>query len=138
MTIERVFEFVNEQDLSIDQMFGYFNFSNLPNDSLNYVTDNLKDKPYLNKRGFTGGSAFISKTDNRITATEFLFEMNTTAQSDWLNTIETLELEDLGNDTQNLTILVAEGTENFWATEFATYPEVQWTELNWIANIEHH
>ncbi len=136
VSIERVFELINEQHLHIDKMKGFFNFSNLPIDSLNYVIDYLKDKPYLNRPGFTGGSASISESGNRIIVTEFLFEMDISAQSDWLNTIEILELEDLGNNNQNLTVLVEEGTENFWATKFATYPEVKWTDLNWIANIE--
>lgn len=138
VTIERVFGLINQHELSIDKMSGFFNYSTLPNDSLNFVTNYLKDKPYLNKRGFKGGSAFISKTDNRITVTEFLFEMDMSAQFDWLDTIDTLELKDLGNDTQNVTVLVDEGTEKFWASQFAEYPEVSWTELNWIVNIERH
>lgn len=136
VTIERAFEIINQHDLSIDKMSGFFDYSTLPNDSLNYVINYLKDKPYLNKRGFTGGSAFISKVDNRITVTEFLFEMDMSAQLDWLDTRAALELEDLGNDTQSMTVLVEEGTEKRWVSEFEKYPEIQWVELNWIANTE--
>lgn len=138
VSIDRVFKIINREGLSIDQMSGFFNYSTLPNDSLDYVINYLKDKSYLTRRGFTGGSAFISRTEKSITVTEFLFNMDQDAQADWLKSIITLKLEDLGNDTQSVAVIVEDGTEKFWASEFNNIPEVKWAELNWFANIELH
>src|SRR5688572_15967934 len=58
VSINSVFDLMNEKDVFIDKMNGFFNYSTFPNDSLPYVVNELKDKAYLNKRGFKGGSAF--------------------------------------------------------------------------------
>src|SRR5689334_17603741 len=57
--ISSVFDLMNENELPIDQMSGFFNYSSFSGDSLSYVINGLKDKVYLNKRGFAGGSAFV-------------------------------------------------------------------------------
>ena len=135
-SINSVFDLMNEREVTIDQMSGFFNYSTLPNDSLDYIINELKDKIYLNKRGFSGGSAFIHAIENRIIVTEFFFEMNMEAQQDWLTTMNILKLNDLGNDTKNLLIKVTPGTEKYWMQLFKIHPYVTWVELNHIGGFE--
>lgn len=135
-SINSVFDLMNEKGVTIDEMSGFFNYSTLPNDSLDYINNELKDKVYLNKRGFNGGSAFISAIENRIIVTEFFFEMNTAAQQDWLTTMNVLKLNNLGNDTKNLVIKVTPGTEEYWIKIFKAHPDVTWVELNYIGAFE--
>jgi hypothetical protein len=134
--INSVFDLMNENEVMIDQMSGFFNYSTLPNDSLDYINNELKDKIYLNKRGFSGGSAFISAVDHRIIVTEFFFEMDMEAQQDWLTTMNKLKLNDLGNDTKNLLIKVTPGTEKYWMQLFKKHPYVTWVELNYMGGFE--
>jgi hypothetical protein len=133
--IDSVFNLINKKGLVIDQMSGFFNYSTFPNDSLEYVKKALRDKPYLNKRGFKGGAAFLHAIDNRIIVTEFLFEMDTTSQQDWLETINRLQLVDLGNDTRCVSLKVKPGQEKAWLAVFNDHPYVKWVELNWYAHI---
>jgi hypothetical protein len=135
-SISSVFDLMNEKGVTIDQMSGFFNYSTLPNDSLDYINNVLKDKVYLNKRGFSGGSGFISAVDNRLIVTELFFEMDIAAQQDWLATMDLLKLNDLGNDTKNLVIKVVPGTEEEWTQTFKAHPIVTWVELNYIGGFE--
>lgn len=135
-SISSVFDLMNEQDVTIDQMSGFYYYSTLSSDNLDYVISVLKDKPYLNKRGFKGGSAYVSAVDNKIVVTQQLFEMDLEAQQDWLETIELLELQNLGNDTKNLLIKVTPGTEKQWMKFFKSVSEVTWVELNYIGGFE--
>jgi hypothetical protein len=133
--IASVFDLMNDNDVFIDQMSGFFYYSALPTDSLDYVINQLKSKTYFNKRGFAGGSAYVHALDNRITVVQSFFEMDADAQQDWLTTIDELQLKDLGNDTRNLLIKVTPGTENFWMNTFKNHPEVTWVDLNWYGDI---
>ncbi len=135
-SIGSAFDLMNEKGVIIDQMSGFFNYSTLPTDSLDYIINELRDKIYLNKRGFDGGSAFIHAIENRIVVTEFLFEMDLDAQQDWLATMDLLKLNDLGNDTKNVVIKVAPGTERDWIRLFKADLNVTWAELNYIGGFE--
>lgn len=135
VAISEVFAAMNNKEIFIDQMSGFYYYSTFPSDSLEYIKNNLKDKSYLNKNGFTGGSAFISP-ENRITVTQFYFEMNKANQEDWLDTMEALKLESLENDTRNILVKVSPGTEKVWMKFFRSQPYVKWVELNEYADIE--
>jgi hypothetical protein len=135
-SISSVFDLMNEKGATIDQMNGFFNYSTLPIDSLDYIIKELKDKTYLNKRGFNGGSAFIHEPENRIIVTELFFEMDIEAQQDWLTTMNILKLNDLGNDTKNLVIKVTPGTEKYWIRLLKIHPNVTWVELNYLGGFE--
>lgn len=134
--ISTVFDLMNEKGVFIEQMSGFFNYSTLPNDSLNYIISILKSKSYTDRWGGDGGSAFISAVDNRIIVTEFFFNMVPDAQQDWLLTMDLLLLKDLGNDTKNLLINVTPGTERYWMNVFKKHPYVTWVELNYIGGFE--
>jgi len=136
--ISGVFNLMNENGVAIDLMSGFFNYSTLPTDSLDYVISGLKDKEYFNKRGFKGGSAFNHAIEHRIIVTESFFEMDLSSQNDWLITMDKLELKDLGNDNRYLLIKVQPGTEAFWLNRFRSHPYVKWVELNWYSDIVLH
>jgi hypothetical protein len=136
VSINAVFDLMNERDVTIDQMSGFFYYSTLSNDSLDYVIHTLQNKAYCNRGGFKGGSAYVHALDNRIVVTQIFFDMDLDAQQDWVSTIDKLKLHDLGNDTRNLVIEVNPGTEKFWMKKFKEHPYVKWAELNYIGGFE--
>lgn len=136
IAIDLVFDLMNEKEVLIEQMSGFFNYSTLPSDSLEYIKEILKSKPYTDRWGGKGGSAFISAVDGRLIVTEFFFNMDIPAQEDWISTMNQLELKDLGNDTKNLLITVTPGSEKFWLDVFKNHPYVKWVELNYIGGHE--
>jgi len=121
----------------MSEVDGYFYNTKLPNDSLNFLINNIKDKPYLNKNGFHGGSAFISEVNPHIIfVTDLMFDMDSTAQTDWIQTISRLKLIDYGNDTKNLLLKVPIGKEIYWQNILARQEYIKWTELNYIVKID--
>ncbi|WP_268123688.1 hypothetical protein [Roseivirga pacifica] len=138
VNIESVFNLMNGHGLEIDKVSGFFNYSTLPPDSLAYVIEVLVDKPYLNKRGFTGGTAFVSPKTDQIIVAESMFEMNENAQKDWLNTIEKLRLTDIQIDHKNILIKVKPGTEVEWIDKLLAHPYVFWAEPNWLDSLVLH
>lgn len=132
ISIDQVFDWLNSVDVFIDQMSGFHYYSDLTNDSLAYVINQLKPKPYLSRGGFEGGSASISTTDNRIIVKEKYFEMGMDAQQDWLATEELLKLHDLKLETKYLLVKVEPGTEKRWMRILKHHPYVSWVDLNWL------
>ena len=132
ITIDQVFDLMNEKEVFIEQMNGFFYYSTFSNDSLDYVREVLSTKEYTDGWGPDGGSASIFVTTNRITVTEFFFNMDLSAQEDWLLTLDQLHLEDLGNVAKDVMINVAPGTEKLWLEAFREHPYVEWVELNYI------
>jgi hypothetical protein len=128
IAIDKVFELMNENQLTIDQMSGFFSYSLFPNDSLTFINKQLVSKTYLNKRGWSNQVGNIA--DNRILLTTFFFEMDKTSQIDWLETIQKCKLVDLQGDTKNLLVKVVPGTEKKWLAFFKSHPYIKWAELN--------
>lgn len=50
VSIDQVFNLINEQGLFIDYMSGFYSYSTLPTDSISYVVNYLKNKPFKQKR----------------------------------------------------------------------------------------
>ena len=132
--INLVFDLMNEKEVFIQQMSGFYNYSTLPTDSLNFVKNILISKPYTNKWGGTGGSAYI--VENRIVVTELFFQMDLPAQEDWLFTMTQLQLNDLQGDTKNILIKVSPGTEKYWMDIFRKHAYVTFVEPNYIGGLE--
>lgn len=138
--VEDVFAMINEKGLHIDQISGFTNYSTLPNDQLGYVREVLKDKYYVNERGFTvtENSVYVHALDNRITVIQELFDMDKAAQQDWLDTREELELKDLQGNAKYIQVKVKPGLEKFWVGYFKRQPGVQWAEPNYYVDIKPH
>jgi hypothetical protein len=136
ITIDKVFKLFNEYKISISEVDGYFYNTEFPNDSLNFIVNKIKDKPYLNKNGFHGGSAYISEVNPYIVfVTDIMFDMDSSAQADWTQTISNLKLIDYGNDTKNLLLKVPIGTEIYWQGILGKQEYIKWAELNYIVTI---
>jgi hypothetical protein len=133
VSIDQVFDLMNEKGVTIDMMSGFFTYSLLPNDSLDYINNQLATKSYLNQRGWN--SQVGSIVEDRIRLTTFFFEMDLPAQTDWLETMEKSQLKDLEAETKSVLVKVTPGTEFEWIEFFKSHPYVTWTELNEYADI---
>lgn len=136
ISIDKVFNLMNQNQLAIDQMSGFFSYSLLPNDSLGFINNQLISKSYLNQRGWSNQVGYIA--NDRILLTTFFFAMDKSSQIDWLKTAEKSKLVDLQTDTKNLLVKVAPGTEKEWMRYFESHPFVTWAELNEYAQIVTH
>ena len=129
-SIEKTFEFINEFGLPIERLAGSVRYySTLPNDSLTYVLDYLKSKPYTNN-GKTFTTAFISGAGvPRIGVSPQLFNMNSIDnQKDWIDTIQKLKLipgTASSTDSFRLFITVTIGSENAWVKKLEKHDIVE-------------
>jgi len=127
VSIDKVFDLMNEKGVAIDYLSGFSSYSLLPNDSLTFINAQLITKSYLNGPGWSNQVGKI--VNNRIQLNTIFFEMDLASQSDWLETIKKSQLEDLGSD-KYLFIKVKPGTEKEWINIFESHPYVRWAELN--------
>ena len=97
VSIDLVFDLMNEQGVTILSMSGFSSYSLLPNDSLTFINNQLITKSYLHKSGWS--TQLASVVNNRIQLTIFFFEMDLDSQLDWLETIKKSQLKDLGDET---------------------------------------
>ena len=134
--ISQAFELMNQYDFYIDHASGFEYSSPWPDDSLEYITQYLSAIPYLNNYGF-GPGAFYHELENKIIIMPYFSEMNLANQSDWLNQIDLLELEESNTDFAHLLIKVPVGKEIYWRDELKKNGIVEWVELNYIAHITH-
>ena len=132
VSIDMVFDLMNEKGVIIDRMSGFFSYSLLPTDSLTFINDQLITKPYLNKGGWSNQVGKI--VNNRIQLNTIFFEMDLASQLDWLETIKKSQLEDLGVD-KLLFIKVTPGTEKEWLAIFESHSYVRSVSLNWYGRL---
>ena len=133
VSIDMVFDLMNEKGVAIDYMSGFSSYSLLPNDSLTFINNQLVTKSYLNKRGYSNQLGKI--VNNRIQLNTIFFEMDLESQLDWLETIKKSQLKDLGID-KLLFIKVTPGTEKEWIGIFESHPYVRWAELNSYVTVD--
>jgi hypothetical protein len=53
ISIDLVFDLMNEKEVAIDHMYGFHSYSLLPIDSLTFINNQLVTKSYLNKWGYS-------------------------------------------------------------------------------------
>lgn len=133
--IRDIFDLMNENGVAIHRMSGFFYYSMLPGDSLNYVIRELQNQDYFSEGKASEKSVYVHAIENRIRVIGSFAEMPYPAQQDWLKTIDDLELKDLDNDTRYVYIKVEPGTEKAWLGRFTDHPYVKWVELNWYSDI---
>ena len=135
-TIDKVFEFINSFDHKVESITYGFYTSTLPIDSLKYVLDYLKLKPYTHngERGYATG--YVT---NEIIIFPKLFNMeNKGFQADWLHSMEVLKLaEKTDMEVSGNTIFfhVPIGKEKEWVEKFKKFDFVEWAELNYIFQV---
>ena len=138
--IKIVFHLMNDLQLELDQLNGFYYNSTWPKDSVKYLIQYFSLIPYINTRGFgpTTSNIYYYETDNKIRVLLHLFEMNKKNQTDWLERLDELELIDRNGSTKNMLIKVPEGEELYWLAELKKYEIVKWTALNQIGGIVPH
>ncbi|MFD0762282.1 hypothetical protein ACFQZW_09330 [Lutibacter aestuarii] len=138
--INDLFEFINLFDHQVDNVNSLTFTSNLQSDNLQYVLDFLNDKTYTNDGVNWFVTGYLHYQTNEITIFPRLFGMENIAyQTDWLNSMNELELNEKHNSELNSGIIrfyVPVGQEIEWRNQFTSYDIVDWAELNYIADIE--
>ena len=139
-TIDKVFDFINTFDHDVENIHSQVYTSNLPSDSLQYVLDYLNEKPYTNDGDAWFVNGYLHYQTNIITIFPRLFDIkNIEYQYDWIESMEILELnEQTEGETSGCIIYfhVPKGEEIEWKNRFEQYEFVEWTELNYYAEIE--
>ena len=140
--INDLFEFINLFNHQVDNVNSLTFTSNLESDNLQYVLDILNDKTYTNDGINWFVTGYLHSQTNQITIFPRLFEMeNIDYQTDWLNSMNELKLNEKHNSELNSGIIrfyVPLGQEIEWRNQFESYNIVDWADLNYIAHIETH
>lgn len=138
--INDLFEFINLFDHQVDNVNSLTFTSNLEPENLQYVLDALNEKTYTNDgvNWFVTGN--LHYQTNEITIFPRLFGINNIDyQNDWLNAMNELQLNEKHNAELNSGIIrfyVPVGKEIEWRNQFTNYDIVDWSELNYITDIE--
>ena len=127
VSIDLVFDLMNEKGVAMDVMYGFYTYSLLPIDSLTFINNQLISKSYLNNWACSNQVGKV--VNNRIELNTMFFEMDLESKLDWLETIKKSQLEDLEVD-KLLFIKVTPGTEKEWKGVFESHPYVRSVELN--------
>ena len=134
-SINQNFDFINLFDHEVEEIFWINFISEMLPDSMQYIVDLLKTKPYICK---SPGYCFAHGVliEGEICISLNLFDIhNKEFQADWLTTMEDLMLID-PLESRILFFLVPEGKEKEWELKFKEYDCVLSVGLshyhNWI------
>lgn len=137
--IHTLFHFINQFGLETHNVHSLIFTSELPSDSLQYVLDVLNDKIYTNDgtRWFVTG--YLHYQTQEITIFPRLFGIdNVDFQRDWLQAMHELKLNERHHTELNSGVIhfrVPTGKEIKWRNLFLSSDIVDWSELNYIADI---
>lgn len=125
-----VFNTLNELNFDIRQMSGFFYNANVTQDGVNNLINLLNQKSYINTGAWmaTPYSVYFYQAENKTRILNSFFNMNVANQTDLLNLIATLNLEDRLSETKNIRLSVPVGSHAYWKEQMLTYPFVKWTE----------
>lgn len=76
----------------------------------------------------TPASVYFDRADNKTRILNSFFDMDIANQTDLMNLIASLNLEDRLSETKNICFSVPVGTHDYWKIEMMTYSFVKWTE----------
>ena len=133
LSIDLVFDLMNEKGVAIDRMYGFYTYSLLPIDSLTFINNQLISKSYLNNWDISNQVGKV--VNNRIELHTTFFEMDLMSQLDWLETIKKSQLRDLEAIHKLVIIKVTPGTEKEWKEIFDSHPYVKSVSLNWYIKV---
>lgn len=138
--INAIFEFINQFDHRVDNINSLTFTSDLPPNNLQNVLDILNKKTYTNDGINWFVTGYLHHQTNQITIFPKLFEIdNLEYQNDWLTSMGELELSERHNIELNSGIIrfyVLAGKELEWKNQFENYNIVDWSELNYITDLE--
>jgi hypothetical protein len=130
--IDRVFKFINLLDFDVKEIQGgtYLSSMAADTDTLQYIINNLKTKPYTTDSWVTG---HLNWYDANIVIFLNLYDMkNQNHQVDWIETMNKYKLENYtGGSKHIIEFYIPEGTGEQWETTFTEYDFVDWAELNY-------
>lgn len=130
--IDKVFEFVNSLDFEVKEIQGGVYLSSMPadKDTLKYIVDNLKAKPYTNNAWVTG---HLNWYNANIVIFVNLYNMkNVKYQVDWKETMNEYKLRNYDNGSKHvIKFYIPEGTGKQWEEKFVKYDFVDWAELGY-------
>ena len=138
--INELFDFINLFNHQVDNVNSLTFTSDLPSDNLQLILDNLNEKTYTNDGVNWFVTGYLHHETNDITIFPRLFGMdNIEYQTDWLNTMDELDLNEKHNAELNSGIVrfyVPVGKEREWRNRFTNYDIVDWAELEYIGGFE--
>jgi hypothetical protein len=125
-----VFNTLNGLNFDIRQMNGFAYNSNTPASGVSSLINLLNQKPYINTGAWsaTPSTVFYYQPENKTRIVNGFFNMNVANQTDLLNLISSLNLQDRLSETKNILLSVPVGTHTYWKTQMLTYSFVKWTE----------
>ena len=130
--IDKVFELINSLDLDVKEIQGgtYLSSMAADTDTLQFIINNLKAKPYTTKTWVTGQ---LNWYNANIVIFLNLYGMNNKKyQVDWKATMDKYKLENHASGTKHIIVFyITEGTGDQWKTNFTKYEFVDYTELSY-------
>jgi hypothetical protein len=130
--INDVFDFINSLELDVKQIESgtYLSSMEANTDTLQYIIDNLKAKPYTTDTWVTGHLHWYNAN---IVIFLNLYDMkNTNYQTDWIETMSKYKLENYVDGTEHIIVFyIPEGTGEQWEMNFTGYNFVHWVELSY-------
>lgn len=134
--IDTVFEFINSLNLAVKEIQGgtYLSSMTATTETLQYIINKLKAKPYTTDSWVTG---HLNWYNENITVFIRLYDMkNTIHQTDWIETMSEYKLQNYTNGTKHIIAFhIPEGTGEEWETVFTAYDFVDWAELSYTKYI---
>jgi hypothetical protein len=127
VTFRQALEFAAFNADSIATISGFFYYSNLPNDSLDFINR------VLDEEGIEYASAFIHAIENRIVIIKnYHNDDDKSTIGKWLSITEDpiLQFEDM-QTFKSMMFYIQPGTEKKWMREFIEHPYVRYAELNY-------
>lgn len=129
--IDNVFKFINSLDFDVKEIKDGTYLSSMASDSdtLDYIIENLKSKPYTNDAWIAG---HLNWYNANIAIFIRLYDMKKNDyQADWKETMNEYKLENDSNGTKHIiAFYIPEGTGEEWETYFTEYEFVEWAELS--------
>ncbi|ELI6455776.1 hypothetical protein ABF179_002409 [Flavobacterium psychrophilum] len=121
---------INGLNFDIRQMNGFFYNSNTQASGVSGLINLLNQKTYINTGAWsaTPYSVYYNQAENKTRILNSFFNMNVINQTDLINLISSLNLEDRLSETKNIYLSVPVGTHTYWKTQMLTYSFVKWTE----------
>lgn len=125
-----VFKTLNNLHFDIRQMNGFIYNSNTPANGIANLIDVLNQKSYINTGAWkaTPYTVYYFQEENKTRIINSLFNMNLANQTDFLNLISSLKLEDRLSETKDIYLSIPVGTQTYWKTQMMKYSFVKWTE----------
>lgn len=130
--IDKVFEFINLLDFDVKEIQGgtYLSSMAADTDTLQYMINNLKTKPYTTDSWVTG---HLNWYNANIVIFLNLYDMkNTNYQVDWIETMNVYKLENYISGPKHIIVFyIQEGTGEQLETNFTEYDFVDWAESSY-------